>query len=114
MIAVMTTDGPESMNITLVNDSLSCSADGNPTPVFHWIELAASNQNHLGHELNLCDTVTFKTVQQATGDSLINVEWTVTFQCVANRSSYIRTLNQSFHVNKLKRICSSSPLPTGN
>jgi hypothetical protein len=70
MIVVMTTDGPESMNVMLVNESLSCSADGNPTPDFQWIELAApNNTSHLGHELNLCNTVTFKTVQQATGIS---------------------------------------------
>jgi hypothetical protein len=109
MIAVMTTDGPESMHVMLVNESLSCSADGNPTPDFQWIELAAPyNTSHLGHELNLCNTVTFKTVQQATGISFINVEWTVIFQCVANRSSYIKKLNRSFHVNELKRICSGN------
>jgi hypothetical protein len=96
---LLSPDGPDSLNVAFENKSLSCSAEGNPTPVFHWIEVSAHNKVHRGHELNLCNTSTFQQI------TTVSLDLHVTFQCVAEGSSGAKRRNQTVNVKEMKEIC---------
>lgn len=110
----MTSDGPESLNISIEDEVLTCSAEGNPSPsAFQWIEVNARNETHDGHELNLCNTVTFEKLKQATLDLSIDLDLSLTFQCVAKQGLHVRRRSHSVAVNQIKRLCPVSSSPTG-
>jgi hypothetical protein len=97
---MVTTDGPEFLNITFGGKNLTCSAEGNPSPTYHWIEVHEGNKVQDGYKLDLCDA--FRTLRS------YSAEQTVTFQCVAKRGSHSRHLSHSIDVNELKSICPST------
>lgn len=82
---------------------VTCSADGNPGPKVHWIELDGGGGVHNSSELDLCNVErTAGDVSRRTaGDDLLN------FQCVAVRNERTAKINFTIIDAAVQKYCDS-------
>jgi hypothetical protein len=108
----MISDGPESLEANVDGKSLICSGKGNPRASFQWIKLIdGNNVVYNGHELNMCNAVSFYDWKQQR--ALDNESDELMFQCVAQRGTIVARLNYTMSMNYIDSKCRTIPQTTG-